>query len=152
MPLYTVIKLDHNGRKVHHYQGQLLERRDHRIILEAFFDREDTAVGEVVLRKGDRFVEAYYDDRWYNIFEVRDQNNGQLKCWYCNITCPAEFREREIAYRDLALDLLVYPDGRQSVLDEEEFLAMTISTQVRTQARQAVSELKKYFQIGIALP
>jgi protein associated with RNAse G/E len=137
---------------VPHYQGQLLERRDHRIILEAFFDREDTAVGEVVLRKGDRFVEAYYDDRCNNIFEVRDQNNGQLKCWYCNITCPAEFREREIAYRDLALDLLVYPDGRQSVLDEEEFLAMTISTQVRTQARQAVSELKKYFQNGIALP
>jgi protein associated with RNAse G/E len=152
MPVYTIIKLDHNGREMHRYQGKLLERGGHRIILEAFFDREDTTVGEVVLRKGDRFLEAYYNDRWYNIFEIRDRQSGQLKCWYCNLTCPAEFREREIAYRDLALDLLVYPDGRQSVLDEDEFIALAISTERRAQVRQAVSELKEYFQSGNSLP
>src|SRR4030067_530285 len=145
MTTYTVIKFDHNGSQVHRYQGRLLKRDHHKIILEAFFDREDTPAGELVLRKGDRFVEAYYNDRWYNIFEVRDWGDDQLKCWYCNITFPAVFLESEITYRDLALDLLVYPDGRQSVLDREEFNALPLASEQRAHAQRALAELRAHF-------
>ena len=152
MPIYTVRKLDHTGSEMHRYQGELLKREQHRIILEAYFDREDTPVGQLVLRRGDHFLEAYFDDRWYNIFEVRDREDHQLKGWYCNLSCPAEFREAEIAYRDLALDLLVYPDGRQVVLDEHEFNALPLSVSQLAQVRQALAELKAHFKQGISFP
>ncbi len=32
-----------------------------------------------------------------------------------------------LSYVDLALDLLVFPDGRQFVLDEDEFLKLDLS-------------------------
>jgi predicted RNA-binding protein associated with RNAse of E/G family len=46
----------------------------------------------------------------------------------------------------LALDLLVYPDGGQLVLDEDEFIALPLSPAVRTAARQALAELRNHFQ------
>jgi protein associated with RNAse G/E len=115
-------------------------------MLEAYFDREDTPVGEIILRRGDRFIETYYTDRWYNIFEIQERASDQIKGWYCNIGYPAEIQEMQISYRDLALDLLVYPDGGQLVLDEDEFNALPLSPAVRTAARQALAELQNHFQ------
>jgi len=74
--------------------------------------------------RGDRFLETYYAKYWYNIYEIRDKEDGNLKGWYCNVAYPAEISEELIAFSDLALDLVVYPDGRQVVLDEEEFQAL----------------------------
>jgi hypothetical protein len=141
-----VIKQDHLGRETFRYIGVILKRGTDQIILEAYFDREDTQVGEIILRRGDRFVETYYMDRWYNIFEIHERASGQIKGWYCNIGYPAEIQEAQISYRDLALDLLVYPDGGQLVLDEDEFNALPLSPAVRTAARQALAELQNLFQ------
>ena len=41
------------------------------------------------LRRGDRFIETYYTDRWYNIFEIHAREDDRLKGWYCNIAKPA---------------------------------------------------------------
>ena len=57
--------------------------------LEAFFDRDDMELGYTVFKRGDRFVETYYDDRWYNVFAVYDRDDGGLMGWYCNICRPA---------------------------------------------------------------
>jgi hypothetical protein len=51
-----------------------------------------------------------------------------------------------LAYDDLALDLLVYPDGRQLVLDEDEFQGITISTEERRCALKALRELRRLFK------
>jgi hypothetical protein len=143
-----VIKQDYLGRETFRYTGVILERGIDQIVLEAYFDQEDTPVGEIILRRGDRFIETYYTDRWYNIFEIHERTSDQMKGWYCNISYPAEFKDGQISYRDLALDLLVYPDGGQLILDEDEFYALPLSPEVRTAALRALAELRNHFQEG----
>lgn len=147
MKTITVIKLDHQGEETWRYQGRLIEHEGHTLTLEAYFDREDTPVNGMILRRGDRFVETYFDNRWYNIFEVRDRDDDRLKGWYCNLGWPAEFGENQISYRDLALDLLVLPDGSQKVLDEAEFNRLPIPPEVREKALRGLVELKERFKV-----
>ena len=66
-------------------------------------------------------MEAFYNDRMYNIFQILDGPRGKLKRWYCNVSRPAVFNQDGVSWEDLALDLWVSPDGRQAVLDREEF-------------------------------
>jgi hypothetical protein len=141
----SVHKLDLEGQETWQYQGILIERSAHHVLLEAFFDRDDTPLHGMTLRRGDRFLETYYDDRWYNIFEIHAGEDDRLKGWYCNIGFPAEFKGYDVSYRDLALDLLVFPDGRQCVLDEDEFALLPIEQDVQKKARLALDELKHIF-------
>ena len=57
----------------HEYVGDVLRRDEHSIVLEALFDRADMPFMDVVFRTGDRFVEYYFSNRWYNIFTIHDQ-------------------------------------------------------------------------------
>jgi uncharacterized protein len=145
MPNLTVIKLDYLGRETWRYKADVLRRGETFFILEAYYDRQDEYVDELLLRKGDQFIETYYKDRWYNIFEIYDVTAGHLKGWYCNIGYPAEFEKDKISYRDLALDLLVYPDGRQIILDKDEFEALPLPESVRLKAESALETLQDYF-------
>ena len=141
-----VVKLDHDGREVFRYPGWEVSRDAHSITLEAFYSRGDTPVDEVLLQRGDRFVETYFTDRWYNIFEIYAYATGDLKAYYCNIGFPAQITDGEVSYRDLALDLLVLPDGRQIVLDEDEFYQLVLPEPTRNQALaglKAVQEVIK---------
>jgi predicted RNA-binding protein associated with RNAse of E/G family len=142
----TVIKQDYLGNETWRYVGNLITRQHDEIEIEAFFDRDDTPVAGITLIRGDRFVETYYSDRWYNIFEIHDQGSGELKGWYCNIGYPAVITDNTIAYRDLALDLLVYPDGEKILLDEDEFSTLPLSHEVQSAARQALRELQQKFR------
>lgn len=138
----TVRKLDLAGNEVFRYQGTLIESSPASIMLEAIFDQPEQDLPDLALRKGDRFVEVHYRDRWYNVFAIFDGADGQLKGWYCNICRPAHFNGKHISAVDLALDLLVYPDGRWIVLDELEFEAQELSSQDRASARSALRELQ----------
>lgn len=144
----TVIKQTPDGQDVWRYDGWVLNRQENRIQLEAFFDRHDMNMAGLWLRRGDRFVETYYRDRWYNIFAVYKGAKGALKGWYCNIATPATWDESMLRYRDLALDLLVFPDGQQKVLDEEEFAALDIPATWRQQAQRALADLRARFATG----
>jgi hypothetical protein len=148
----TVNKLDIHGNKTWQYHGQLLHQDQGCITLEAYFDREDTSFFGMPLRKGDRFLETYYTDRWYNIFEVHARDDDHLRGWYCNIGKPARFDGKVLSYVDLALDLLIFPDGRQIVLDEAEFTELEITDEVRVCARDALNELQAIFQQRISPP
>jgi hypothetical protein len=143
-----VIKLNHLGQETWRYSGEVLKQTPSLLVLEAFFDREKTLVGDLVLMRGDRFIEYYYNDRWYNIFEIQDLTNHNIKGWYCNISYPAIFSTRYVTYQDLALDLLVYPTGQQVVLDEDEFETLPLSPFDRKKARQSLNELQQIFQDG----
>ncbi|HKY55716.1 MAG TPA: hypothetical protein VJM08_15470, partial [Anaerolineales bacterium] len=79
-----VQKKNLGGEVVHEYEGELLHRDEHSVTLEALFTRDDMPFMDVVLKKDDRFVETYYSDRWYNIFEIHDRDDDLLKGWYCN--------------------------------------------------------------------
>ena len=146
----TVIKLNLKGQETWRYTGQVRERQPGALILEAAFNRPDTPFHDILLKKGDVFIEGYYADRWYNVFEIHDRDDGSLKGWYCNVAFPAEIEESTIRYVDLALDLLVYPDGRQLVLDEDEFADLALDPVNQARAREALHELMALGAKGLA--
>lgn len=146
MTTITVIKLDIEGRETWRYSGELIERTADSIVLQAYFDRQDMELDGMLLGKGDRFLETYYTNRWYNEFEVHAREDDRLRGWYCNITRPAEIDGDVLSYVDLALDLLVFPDGRQQVLDEDEFMELDISPETRARARSALEDLRARFK------
>lgn len=140
-----VLKLNLEGLETWRYCGQVLERGDHQIVIEAYFNRPDTLFHGISLKQGDRFIETFYTNRWYNIFEIHDQEDDRLKGWYCNISFPAEIDEDRVSYIDLTLDLLVYPDGTQLVLDEDEFNQLPLMESIRMQARSSLKSLQSGF-------
>jgi predicted RNA-binding protein associated with RNAse of E/G family len=150
MDSVTVRKLNFAGEEVWHYTGRVLERHTDRIVLEAVFNRDDRPLHEIILRRGDRFVETYYTDRWFHVFAIHDRDDDHLKGWYCDIGHPAKIGDSSVTYIDLALDLLVYPDGRQLVLDEDEFAALPLTPEVQQQALQALEELRASFKARFA--
>lgn len=137
----TVKKLNLNHDLVIAYNGTVLERTTDTIVLEARFSRETMDLGYAVLEHHDRFVEHFYADRWYNIFEIHSVRDDHLKGWYCNIVKPAAFCETAIEQIDLALDVWINPDGSYHVLDREEFDALDLDRATRLRAQQAVGEL-----------
>jgi uncharacterized protein len=141
----TVIKQDFAGKETWRYEGRLLGHVINGVVIEAFFNRPDLPFHGIVLGEGDRFVEGYYTGRWYNIFEIHDRIDDHLKGWYCNVSYPAVIDRNVIAYKDLALDLLVFPDGRQLVLDEDEFLQLPLSDPDCVKARLALKDLQALF-------
>lgn len=142
----AVVKLNPQGEETWRYEGTVLERGETWVVLEAFFDREDRFFMDTTLKRGDRFVETYYADRWYNIFEIHDRDNQELKGYYCNISSPAQFMDGRIEYTDLFLDLWVSPDGIQTLLDEDEFLAAQLDDVTRQSALRGLAELQSHLR------
>ena len=148
MDQVTVRKLDHAGRELISYPGEVLERGDDAIVLRTSWDREPMDLGFVVLEPDDRWTETFYAHRWYNVFEIR-ASDGRLKGWYCNVTRPARITRDEVTAEDLALDLWVDSDGETKVLDEDEFAELSLSRETRRKARQALAELRARAEAGI---
>ena len=142
----AVIKRNLAGEETWRYDGRVLERGPQHVCLEAFFNRPDLPFHGIMMRSGDRFVETFYSDRWYNIFEIHDKDDDRVKAWYCNVTRPAVFLDGEVSYVDLALDLLVFPDGRQLVLDEDEFQQLPLTDDDRQRAIAGLQELRTRFR------
>lgn len=147
----TVHKRNAAGEVIWSYNGQILARGDDFVRLEARFNREDTPFQGIILKHNDRFVETFFTDRWYNIFEMRDRDDDQIKGWYCNIGKPMVWDgPNVISYIDLALDLWVAADGTQMVLDEDEFEALALDEKIRQQALEGLLALKALFARGLA--
>jgi len=133
------------GEILYEYEGDELHRDENSITLEALFTRADMPFMNVIFKRGDRFVEHYYSDRWYNIFAIFDRDDGKIKGWYCNIGKPAVFEEDVISYVDLALDLWVSVNGEQFVLDEDEFEELGLNPELRSGALNGLEDLKNLF-------
>jgi predicted RNA-binding protein associated with RNAse of E/G family len=143
-----VYKLNEHGRIVWQYPAEVLERGPNFVRLEAFFNRDDADFGFATFKRGDRFVEYFYSDRWYNIFAVYDRDDGALKGWYCNVCRPAVIGETAVHCEDLALDLWVSPDGATTLLDEDEFAALDLPESERNAALSALRALQNLARSG----
>ena len=139
----SVHKLDSEGVEVFRYVGNTIHRSETSVVLEAIFDMEQREFHGLTFRRGDRFVETHYSDRWYNVLAVHDVDTGDLKGWYCNISRPARIDNATVSAEDLALDLVILPNGSQFVLDEDEFAALDLGTADRARARAALNELRR---------
>lgn len=146
----TVLKLDHEGREVFRYEGQVLWRAAHCVCLRAVFQYDDVDFGFVTFSRGDVFTEWFYSDRWYNVFRIEDGRSGALKGWYCNVTRPAQLEAALVSADDLALDVFVAPDGGLQLLDEDEFAQLSLPERDRAAALQAVAEIRAAVAAGRA--
>ena len=146
VPRIKIQKKNPDGEVTYTYEGDLIARDGNSITLEALFDRADMPFQDVVFKTGDRFVEYYYSDRWYNIFAIHDRNDGKVKGWYCNVGMPAVIEDDVVSYVDLALDLWVSVDGKQTVLDEDEFAKLELDDELSNNALNGLRELKTLFK------
>ncbi len=137
-PDVTVRKFLYDGTPHYVWEGRLVERDDELVVLEAYFTRGKRDLGYVVFERGDLFVEFYYFDRWYNVFQIYSAT-GVLKGWYCNVGAPAQIAGGQLTFVDFALDVFAYPDHTFVVLDEHEFeeLARTIYRPIEVEAAKA---------------
>jgi protein associated with RNAse G/E len=142
----TVLKKNLAGEVTYRYDGVVLRREDNTVIIEAPFTRDDYPFMDIVLKRNDRFVETYFTDKWFNIFEIYDRDDGHFKGCYCNISKPAVIEDGVISFVDLALDLWVSTDGKQTVLDEDEFEELKPDEDMRRHATAALEELKVRFK------
>lgn len=141
-----VYKLNEKGQELLHYPAKLLSRRANSVRLEAFFSRQDLNLGFVWFKQRDRFIEHFYNDRWYNVFAVYDRDDALLKGWYCNICRPAEITPEAVRWEDLALDLWVAADGQTLVLDEDEFAALPLPATEQARCANALQQLQTLAQ------
>ena len=134
------------------YQAELVLEEPGHILLHARWERPALDLGYVVFNTGDHFYEHYYTERWYNIFEVRNES-GALKGWYCNVTRPAQIDGATLISEDLELDLFV-PPARDKILrlDLEEFEARGFAISdpaTHTAALGALDELEHLARAGL---
>jgi len=77
------------------------------------------AVGPLVLPAGADTVAHYWSQRPYTAYHWRTADRQTLGV-YLNAADQVDITPGLVRWRDLALDVLVTPDGRVEVLDEEE--------------------------------
>jgi protein associated with RNAse G/E len=142
----TVLKKNLAGEVTWQYEGRVIRYEPNAVILEAFFNRPDIPFVDVILKQNDRFVETFYTDRWYNIFEIYDRDDCRLKGWYCNIGQPAVLEDGIVSYVDLALDLWVSADGKQTVLDKDEFEELELDDDTRQNALTGLEDLRRFLK------
>jgi protein associated with RNAse G/E len=146
----TVRKFRYDGTPNYVWKGRLVERDEHVAVLEARFSLDTRDLGYVVFEPGDLFIEFYYFERWYNVFQIYSAG-GELKGWYCNVTKPAALVDGELRFVDMALDLFAYPDGSSVRLDVDEFEGQARSLYSSTdtaRARAAFDELIELHAAG----
>ena len=142
----NIYKLDHTGRSVWYYPGEVLSRDLDKVVVSARFTQARFCFNGMLLKKDDHFIEAYFRKKWYNIFEIYDRDEGHLKGWYCNVTRPAVISRWQISYEDLALDLFVHYCGETMLLDEDEFNNLELAQVEKEKAWTAVEELRSIFK------
>jgi hypothetical protein len=136
-----IIKHHAGSEKIYSWSGQVLSETLNMRRLNAWFNGNPGYVGKVLLEPGDRFVETYFTDRWYNFFQIYAGQSDVMKCFYFNLSRPAVFYEDRIEWEDLALDLIVYPDGQKELIDQDEFARLNIDEKTRQICWQTLTDL-----------
>jgi protein associated with RNAse G/E len=143
----TVIKRNAAGRETWRYDGVLMERSETFVRLEARFNRDDLPFQDTVFRRNDRFVETFYTDRWYNVFEIHDCEGDRIKGWYCNVGRPLVWEAPQVvSYVDLALDAWVSAAGQLTFLDWDDYARLKLDAPTRRQVRGALYELLAFHE------
>lgn len=139
--MITVVKLNTLGEPKVQYQGEVIKQLPGEVVISAYWTRPTLDLGYTRFEPGDHFIEYYYADRWFNIFDISTPD-GRRKGWYCNIARPAHIFNDHIEQVDLLLDVWVNPEGKPLILDEDEFASdTTLSDEQRNSAKQALQDL-----------
>lgn len=151
----TVTKLDWRGENVYSWQGEVVAREEGHVVLRAIWRGPGTApvAAGITFEMGDVFYEHYDDHKPYGLWQVLTPDERRLKCWYCNVSTPAEVGDETISFRDLLLDVLLLPDGNYQVLDRDDLdraLAEGLDPALGALAEDAVRAIVGLIESGAA--
>lgn len=79
----------------------------------------DHQLEDLLLSKGTLSLGYFWEDRAYNAYHWVDDNQQTLALYF-NICDNTHISPEQVAWRDLAVDILITPDQRCRVLDEDE--------------------------------
>ncbi|MEG3039957.1 MAG: DUF402 domain-containing protein [Erysipelotrichaceae bacterium] len=90
-----------------------------------------------------------YPDRWYNVISMIRKTGIH---YYCNIASPSIYDGEAIKNIDYDLDVKVQPNGKWSILDEDEYeehgaimgYSKELDEVIWNQLDQLLSEIKKH--------
>lgn len=139
--MITITKQNPLGETKVQYTGEVIKHSPDGVVVQAYWTHATKDLGYTRFEAGDCFTEYYYSNRWYNIFDIVGKD-GTRKGWYCNVAEPAVIFEELIEQVDLLLDVWVGPRGEVLLLDEDEFAAATMLSEVqRKGAQEGLQEL-----------
>ncbi|MEW9109513.1 MAG: DUF402 domain-containing protein [Cytobacillus gottheilii] len=73
----------------------------------------------LTIPKGSYTIAYYWEDRAYNLYFWRDQKGNYLGAYF-NIVKNTTINAEMVSFEDLIIDILVLPNGKYFVLDENE--------------------------------
>jgi predicted RNA-binding protein associated with RNAse of E/G family len=85
--------------------------------------------GGIDLTPGMVTVAYYWVGRPYNVYHWLSPR-GETVAWYFNVSGPVRIADRRVEWQDLEVDVLVTPDLRTQVLDEDR-LPLDLSAEQR---------------------
>ncbi|HUN24561.1 MAG TPA: DUF402 domain-containing protein [Anaerolineales bacterium] len=144
MTAVLICKCNLAGETTLTWQGELLHTTPQVFCVKAIFTlREQLDLGYTVFQRGDIFIEWFYTDRYYAIYEIWSAGQTELKGWYCNFARPAKRVGDEIRSLDLALDVWVNGnDGTCLILDQAEFDALPLASAERQAVLDGLADLQ----------
>ena len=142
----TIHKCDSAGSEVWRWPATVVRVDPPSLQVQAHYNAQEVDRFGLSFRTGDRFLETYFADRWYNIFAVYDVDTQALKGWYCNVSRPARLQDGDVYWEDLGLDIVVLPDATIHVLDQDEFERLDLTESDRATALSSLEELRHLAQ------
>ena len=145
----TVISRKYDLSVRRSWECGLVTRKDVLLVMVGVFGYEVDHAHLGRIAKGTVSFEHYWLDRWYNVFRFHDPD-GTVRNHYCNISMPPKFDGSTLDYVDLDIDLIVWPDGRVEILDEDEFAVNSAKYEypaaLRENAMAALGEVRRLIQ------
>lgn len=103
---------------VHKFHCQTLEKSSNHVVMLYRLENPVT-IEDQVFDAGTLSLGYFWEERNYNVYHwVRP--NGESQAAYINIADSTTITEDVVEWRDLIIDLLITPDGRCQILDEDE--------------------------------
>ncbi len=109
----------------YHYSGKVSEADCGLVHLSAgmavlkYYFLDDWQVEGLALGPPMYTYAFYWEDRPYNLY-LWYRADGRLDAAYFNVVDSVQMSRGQVEYRDLIVDVLLYPDGTQTVLDRHE--------------------------------
>lgn len=120
------------------FDCELLHRGAGEIVVVYRMPR-DVELEDVLLRADTLSLGYFREDRPYNAYHWVDADLATVALYF-NISDRTRIDANSVAWRDLAVDVLITPDGRCRVLDEDE-LPADIEPELRRYIEAARADL-----------
>jgi protein associated with RNAse G/E len=138
--------------RAYRYRGTIVHFEPGKVVLERTFQpggRYDAL--DVPKEQGDWGTAEFRQDVWHTVLSYYARD-GALKGRIYNINTPPQFFPDSIRYYDLEVDVVVWPEGRVAVVDqellEEHWRKGIVTTALRDRAREEVETLLSHLEGG----